>query len=385
MSDKIRVAMVGRYPRTPGKPGGGPEAVAEVLADGLTLSGLAEVHFITSVTGFKKKKIYVTDAGTTVHYLPSFGKFETLSGYWIDCRRIRKEMHSIQPDIVHVHTTLNYAKAALERGYPSILAVRGIHRRETPFQRGLSRLQYMIGDLYEANAIRRAKHLVFLNKYTMNTVHDLVGDAEVRYIDNPIDDSFFDIPNNEENGRLLLLGMIRRLKGQEYAIRAVAKLKERGIGTNLYCVGPVQDADYNTEICKLISDECVEDRVFLTGHADRTEAQKQLTMAQILVVPSMVENAPLVISEAMAAGKAIVATPAGGIAEMIDNGRDGIIVPFADSNAMADSIQMLMENPEKRLAIASAARETAEKRFRLKVSVEKTLNYYRSILDGKNA
>ncbi|MEN6356682.1 MAG: glycosyltransferase family 4 protein [Armatimonadota bacterium] len=379
-----RVAMVGRYPRTPGKPGGGPETVAEILADGLARSGQIEVHFITSVTGLDQKKILVTDAGTTVHYLPSCGRLETVTGYWVDCRRIRRELRTILPDIVHVHTTLNYARAALERGYPSILAIRGIHRRETPFQKGLSRLQFMLGDLYENDAIRRAKHLVFLNRYTMNTVHDLVGDAEVRYIDNPADDSFFDIPNSEEDGRVLVLGMIRRLKGQEYAIRAVAKLRARGIRTSLYCVGPVQDADYDKEIRNLIRNENVEDCVYLPGNANRAQAQMQLSKAQILLVPSMVENAPLVISEGMAAGKAIIATPAGGITEMIDNGRDGIIVPFADSDAMADSIQSLLSDPKKRASICTEARRTAEKRFRLSVSVEKTLNYYRSMLHVAN-
>jgi len=377
---QIRVAMVGRYPRTPGKPGGGPEAVAEVLADGLARCGQVEIHFITSVPGLDSKKIHVTDAGTVVHYLPSYGRFETLTGYWVDSRRIRGELRDIQPDIVHVHTTLNYAKAALECGYPSILAVRGIHRRETPYQRGLSKLQFMLGDLHENDAIRRAKHLVFLNKYTMNIVRDLVGDAEVRYIDNPIDDSFFDLTSNEEDGRLLVLGMIRRLKGQEHAIRALGKLKARGLNVNLYCVGPVHDADYDSEIRALIREEGVQHYVHLPGQADRAEAQAQLSKACILLVPSMVENAPLVISEAMAAGKAIVTTPAGGIAEMIEEGRDGMIVPFADSDAMADAICTLIENPALRRQIGTAAKRTAERRFRLSVSVSKTLDYYSDVM-----
>lgn len=51
---KIRVAMVGRYPKEAGKPLGGPEAVGEVLADSLALSGEVDIDFITSVEGLKE-------------------------------------------------------------------------------------------------------------------------------------------------------------------------------------------------------------------------------------------------------------------------------------------------------------------------------------------
>jgi glycosyltransferase involved in cell wall biosynthesis len=377
----IRVALVGRYPSTPGKPGGGPEAVAEVLADGLAASGNADVHFVTSVPGLSQPKTHVTAAGATIHYLPSSGKLEIVTCFAADSLRIRRELRLIQPDIVHVHTTLGYAWAALERGYPSILAVRGIHRRETPFQRGLSRLQFILGDLYESNAIRRARHLVFLNKYTMNTVRDLVGDAEVRYIDNPADDSFFDLANREEYGRLLLLGMIRRLKGQEYAVSAVAKLRARGLNVSLFCVGPVQEPEYDSEIRTLIRNEGLEGCVHLTGSANRAEAQEHMSKASIILVPSMVENAPLVVSEGMAAGKAVVAFPAGGIPEMIDDGKSGLLAPMGDWETLADQIALLLDDDAKKRDVGEAARETAEQRFRLSVSVSKTLDYYRSVLN----
>lgn len=382
---KIRVAMVGRYPLIDGKPVGGPESVGEVLAKGLVASGEAEVHFVTGIPGLASPKERATGGGVTVHSVPLVRRFGPYTNFFADSRQLRREVAKIDPDIVHVHGTAGpYAYSVLERGYPSVLAVRGIFFREIPFQKGLSRLRWLYPARFERLALKRARNIVFLNRYTNSTVSHLTRpDIRVHYIDNPVDDTFFDLKSDEHAGRILLLAVVRRLKGHEFAIKAVSRLVSEGRDVNLYCVGAPFEADYLAEMKQLISDLRIEDRVHLEDHANRDAVLEHYSKASLLVLPSLIENAPLVVSECMAAGKAIVATPAGGVAEMIEDRKTGRLVPFSNSDAIAEAAAELLDSPALRQKYGQAAGKVAEQRFRQRVSVEKTLKFYREILgDG---
>jgi glycosyltransferase involved in cell wall biosynthesis len=184
----------------------------------------------------------------------------------------------------------------------------------------------------------------------------------------------------EEDGRILLLAVIRRLKGQDSAIRAVSKLRKLGKRVTLYCVGKIVEQSYYEELRQLVAQEHLEDCVVFEEHAARSTVLEHYARAAVVVVPSLVENAPLVVSEAMSAGKAIVATPAGGIPEMIEDGRTGLIVPFEDPDAIADAVAQLLSDIDFRRKLGNAAKEAAEQRFRLSVSVRKTLEFYQHVL-----
>ena len=384
MAEPIRVVMAGDYPREQGKPGGGPESVAEVLADGLAASGSADVSFVTSVVGLKKPEHRRTAAGVEVHMVPAVERYATWTNYYRDRRRIQAVVADIDPDIVHLHGTMGATTySLLEREYPSVLAIRGIWFREIPFERGLLRqFKDRYKGRFEISALRRARHAICLNRYTCSSVARWLGDAKVRYIDNPVDDSFFEIENQEEYGRILLLAVVRRLKGHEFLIKAVGRLKLEGRNVKLYCVGPALDRDYFEEIGRLVAHNDLADCVHFQSRASRAEVLQHYSRAQVVVLPSLVENAPLVVSEAMAAGKAIVATPAGGVPEMIEDSRTGLIAPASSPDALADAIGRLLDSPESSKALGDAAKDVAEHRFRRSVAVQKTLAFYRDILGG---
>lgn len=373
--------MVGRYPKEAGRPIGGPEAVGEVLADSLALSGEVDIDFITSVEGLKEYKTRTTPAGVKVHLLPFYGRYLSLTKFFVDRRRIQRVIREIRPDIVHVHTTIMYAYSALERGYPSVLAIRGLAQREAPLEQGISKVRMSKFTVeFERDALRRAKNIICLNRYTSSFIEDQVRDPRIRYIDNPADDSFFDIVNDEEEGRILLLAPVRRLKGHEFAVQAAAELKAQGRRFQLYLVGPPLDPTYLTEVESMVDRLDLRDCVHIEDNAPRSAVREHYSKASVVLLPSLIENAPLVVSEGMAAGKAIVATPAGGVAEMVEDGKTGIIVPMKDGSAIASAVGRLLDSPQARKEMGIAAKQTAEKRFRKEVSVQKTLAFYKEIL-----
>ncbi|MEM9137307.1 MAG: glycosyltransferase family 4 protein, partial [Cyanobacteria bacterium P01_F01_bin.42] len=98
------------------------------------------------------------------------------------------------------------------------------------------------------------------------------------------------------------------------------------------------------------------DAVEFTGKVSLHEIPQYLEQTDICVFPSLWENFPNVCLEAMAAGRGVVGSSAGGMAEMLDNGRVGMLVPPDNSDAIANAIMALLSSPEQRMEFGRKAR-----------------------------
>jgi glycosyltransferase involved in cell wall biosynthesis len=95
-----------------------------------------------------------------------------------------------------------------------------------------------------------------------------------------------------------------------------------------------------------------------------------LAALDIYVQPSLNEGMPLSVLEAMAAGKAIVATRVGGNAEVIEHGASGLLVPPGSAQAIQAALLELIEQPQKRQALAQTALRQVRERYDLGVMVD---------------
>lgn len=373
--------MVGRYPLREGAPTGGVQSVAEVLADSLARTGLAEMHCVTLMPGIAKPEFRQTAAGVNVHILPAGKRFGPTTGFFFDRLKLRAKVVQIEPDLVHVQAAAGpYARALLERGWPSLLSVHGLFFRDMEFEPSVRRFSTRLAAKYERDALRRARHVAILNNYTLSSLQEFLVRAEIRYIDNPIDDSFFGVENREEEGRVLVPALIWRLKGHRFLLEAAANLIAEGRKLIVCCAGGVTDYGYYAELQQFVADKGLSDHVRFEGNVSRQQMLDQYARCSIVVLPSLVENAPLVVSEGMAAGKPVVATAVGGIPEMIEDGRTGFVVPKENSDALAEAMKKLLDSKELRSQIGTEAKKAAEARYRPEVAARKTLDYYYSIL-----
>ncbi len=146
------------------------------------------------------------------------------------------------------------------------------------------------------------------------------------------------------------IGRFVHWKGFEYLIEAFAKASFAVPNIRLVFVG---DGDLRDELQDRAQSLGVSETVMFAGMASRDEMPGYLAAADIVVVPSIhyagyVDGLPNVALEAMAAGKALVASRVGGLPQLVESGENGVLVDERDSDALADAIVSLARDPELR-------------------------------------
>ena len=115
----------------------------------------------------------------------------------------------------------------------------------------------------------------------------------------------------------------------------------------------------------------------------RTDVPAILARCEVMVLPSLQEGLPNAVLEAMAAGKAVVASRVGGIQEVVLDGETGLLVPAGDSAALASAISSLLADPARAARMGQAGRARVQARFGLDRMVRETEALYDELLERK--
>jgi len=158
--------------------------------------------------------------------------------------------------------------------------------------------------------------------------------------------------------RLLFVGFLTadHVKGVPYLLRALTKLGERRDYWQLDVVG---GGPSQSEYEQLAADLDLAGNVTFHGTKTKAEVAEFMAQADVFVLPSIWDNLPCVVIEAMASGLPVLATRTGGIPELINDDGLGILVPPADSEALAVALNSMLDrfNHYDRHAIARVAQQ----------------------------
>ena len=183
-----------------------------------------------------------------------------------------------------------------------------------------------------------------------------------------------------DGGHLLVLpGRLHPEKGHTYFFQALPVIRERltcPVVAVVAGTGPFERA-YREEVRALGCEEIVRFVGFRRDIADIIAA------ADLAVLPSVAEAFGLVVAEALYLGTPIVATQVGGIPEIVENGVDGVLVPPADSKALADAIVNLLSNHDRRRGLASAGNERMRERFGFEKMMRAYEQQYEQLLGAR--
>ena len=147
-------------------------------------------------------------------------------------------------------------------------------------------------------------------------------------------------------------------KGLQYLIDSMASVIEQQNNTLCLIIGEGQDHE---KLKEQIKSKKLENKIFLTGRVDN--ASEYLKAINVFVLPSIKEGLPYVILESGMAGVATVATTVGGIPEIIEDMKSGILIQPRNPKELAHAISFMLEHPEERKRYGNALKEKVTNKY----------------------
>jgi len=210
--------------------------------------------------------------------------------------------------------------------------------------------------------------------------------GEYRIIPNGIDIEHFtlDGPNRKEftdsKVNILFVGRLERRKGLVHLLNACAKVKRTFPNFRLIVVGPGTVLRFKYE--RSVEDMGLADNVVFTGFVPSDELPSYYRTADIFCAPATGgESFGIVLLEAMACGKPVVATSIGGYASVLAHGEEGLLVPPRDEESLARALLSLLEDKSLRQQMGAKGRIKAEKYSWTNVA-RQVMEYYTSLLNS---
>ena len=177
-----------------------------------------------------------------------------------------------------------------------------------------------------------------------------------------------------------LAARLLRDKGVVEFVEAVQILKARGVKARFQLIGDVDLGNPATVTSDQLEEWRQEGLIELLGYRD--DIASLFAAANIVTLPSYREGLPKVLVEAAACGRAVVTTDVPGCRDAIDPEVTGFLVPVRDAQALADRLQVLIEDPDLRKQMGAAGRELAVRAFAVEKIVEQHLDAYTQLERG---
>ena len=241
----------------------------------------------------------------------------------------------------------------------------------------------------EAHAVRRADGVSSPSNWLAQEVADLYGldSARIPWVPNSIDTDFYS-PSADPNGdgptSVLYVGRLEPRKGAQVFAQAIPAIARAYPETRFIFLGADRPgalgASQKAELETYFEREGVRDHVRFHGHATPDVFRAYYRRATVFVMPSLFENCPYTLLEAMACGKPTVVSRAGGMTEMIDDGKTGLLFETGDSISLAEKVIELLKSPSRRSELGQAAREAILQRYSLDIGAEATEKFYQHVL-----
>jgi len=279
-------------------------------------------------------------------------------------------------DVVHFHTSRAHSMAPLARGFGSTLVV-------------TRRMDYRPNRVFAPYLYNRAVDgVVAISGGVADSLAAAGVERErITVVHSGVDCDRFRAPTSQERadarGALKIadtefvisaVGALEQRKGHRYLIAAIGAIAASG-KFRCFIVG-------QGLIGRVLQDEIAVirslDRIKLLGRVD--DVRELLWASDAFAMPSLKEGLGVAALEAMASALPVIASDVGGLREVVEDGRTGIIVPPANPEKIASAIKRLAESPELRSQMSAAARARVVENYSMEQMAARTLALYRECL-----
>ena len=246
----------------------------------------------------------------------------------------------------------------------------------------------------EIQSIRKADSLTSPSRSMKECVSaDLrISRGKIKVVPNPIDvDEFVPAAREQNNDaiKILYVGRIERIKGVEILMQAIPLVLREIKNCQFTFVGEdSRTTDQQTSMSDFLKEYCAAhgcaDRVSFLGHQEKEDIIKFYQENDIVVIPSFFESLAYVCLEALACEKAVIASPSGGLKELITDQVNGLMFTPKDHRELAEKIIYLCKNKELRRQFGKEGRRFVMNNYSIKAAAIKTVEHYQSVLEKAN-
>tara|TARA_B110000908_G_C10258349_1_gene457234 strand:- start:381 stop:1556 length:1176 start_codon:yes stop_codon:yes gene_type:complete len=253
---------------------------------------------------------------------------------------VNKAVKEFDPDFIHAFgMETGAASVALRTGYPVSCFLQGISEKLFPYYKQRPYVDRLVSRWNEGWAVKRVPWMVAETEFAKDWALLKNPDAHVDIIPHPLREVFFDLAAPRFERKIVSIGGLDDRKGMDTVIKAFALLKDSKAHLSIVGGGPLR-SDLEELACNL----GVTDQVTFTGNLETEDVINELNSASALVIASRMDTSPNVVSEAHAVGIPVIGTRAGGIPEMINEGKDGYHVDIDDAEAMSKYMGILLSD-----------------------------------------
>lgn len=379
----MRVAMIGQYPLDETRILGGIEATIVPLVHSLATLPDIEMHVVTC-QGYVEDQERTTKGGLPLHVRQrrAHGR---LTFHARDVSSIHHALHDIHPDVVHAQAIGLYSLAAVESPYVHVASMHGIVFREAQLAKGLAaHMRGAIDSFYEKYILAKMKNLIATSPYCVQELpHIGTFRGRLFVMDNPADERFFALEGDGEPSTILYPGRVIARKGLLNLLRALVKVRKVVPDVTLRVAGETDsEPDYYAACREYVAQHGLDHAVVFLGSVTVEQITQEYARCAFLALPSKQETAPLVISEAMAAGRPIVTTDTCGMPYLVEDGQSGFLLGYDDTAGWVDKLTRILTDTALRKSMGRRCREMAIERFHPTAVARRTRAVYEEMLGG---
>lgn len=328
--------------------------------------------FYPKWNGYRKLPRETTYEGIPVRYIPTqmfpAGLFFSTYGYWYEksCLPVLTELYQTFPfDVIHAHTIFPDGNAAIRMKEPfKVPVISTVHGSDIMLYPKRSKGVYQ----QTRYALEESNQVITVSNRLQTAAEAIYPEVKVQTIYNGFNPAIF-APGDTKKARerlgipldqkiCLFIGNLYPVKGLTYLLQAFAKLVKTEAEIHLYIVG---DGKLKSSLQAEAKSLGLAQSVSWMGRKPYEEIPSWIQSADLLVLSSLSEGLPSILLESMACGKPMIATDVGGIAEILQDGRTGRLVPAQDAQALSRAlVDMLVDHPEQLQQMGHAAYQASQ-------------------------
>jgi len=288
---------------------------------------------------------------------------------------IKKLISKYAPDIVHAHYATSYGiMGALSGFHPFIISVWGNDVYVFPRNSFLHKkiLQF---NLNRANIILSTSHVMAkeTSKYTGRPI-----------VVTPfgVDLNIFSRGKKAKENDEIVIGIVKSLEdkyGIKHLLEAFKLLQNKNTNLKLLIVG---GGTKEAELRDLTKNLGIENHTKFQGKVEHDDVAKYHNQMDIEVYPSIIDGESFGVSvvEASACENPVVVTDVGGLSEVVEDGRTGLIVPRKNPHMLANAIEKLLLNKKLREKMGKAGRDRVKKFYNIENNLDQMIEVYQKII-----